>query len=224
MKNHILGFFSGVNEARNRAALFLGAMTANALLDAELRQHRATFSDVESVDYAGLLALQAAYGRVVLVDVRTDDEFRVSSLPGAVHLADLHHLQRRANEPLVTFCTVGFRSCLEARRLKLSAPAGTRVVSFSGVLEWAQEGGELVEPTTGSKTRRLHAYGPKWAKMAPEDFEVVVFDRCFSCSFLMSLARVPVVWLLGIAARRGSLAAGRTGAAPPPDDGHRKER
>jgi hypothetical protein len=94
--------------------------------------------------------------------------------------------------------TVGFRSSLEARLLAQRASPTVGVFSMGGVLEWAHAGGTFVD-ASGRPTRRLHAFGAKWAAMAPQTCEVVVFHS--NCSFLRAVLRVPTVWLRGAFAR-----------------------
>lgn len=57
---------------------------------------------------------------LILVDVRTPTEFQVSTIPGAVSLQQFEKEiipSVSSDVKVVTFCTIGFRSGLEARRL-----------------------------------------------------------------------------------------------------------
>ena len=64
---------------------------------------------------------------------------------------------------------------------------------MAGILDWAHAGGPLVD-ASGQPTTRLHAFGSKWAAMAPERFEVETFDSTSACGFLRAILRV--VWLV----------------------------
>ena len=59
-------------------------------------------------------------------------------------------------------------------------------------MDGAHAGGDLVD-ASGQSTTRLHAFGAKWAAMAPERFDVETFDSA-SCSFLRAILRVG--WLI----------------------------
>ena len=180
-------------------------MTADArrsLCDSEVAKHRSTFSDVWHIGPDELRAMRDA-GSVTLVDVRSAAEQEVSTLPGAVPLHELEW-PPTSDQPVVVFCTVGFRSSLEARRLAATATPSGGIFSMAGILSWAHSGGELVTPSSGEPVRRLHAYASTWAAMAPSEVEVVVFDENWSWlswSFAWSVLRLPAVWLLGLVRR-----------------------
>lgn len=166
---------------------------SSELLDAEVAKHRNTFPDVKHIGPEELQKMIEA-GPVTLIDVRSREEQQISMLPGAVPLQDLQ-MPLPPNIPVVTYCTVGFRSSLEARRL--SAVGADECASMSGILSWAHIGGALVSPA-GRKVRSLHAYGAAWAAMAPPNLdEIVTFtpSSVFSLSFLWSIVRLPLVWL-----------------------------
>ena len=181
----------------------------------EVSKHRHTFTDVSHVS-AERLKLMIEQGPVTIVDVRSPEERAVSMLPGAVSLEEMP--LPPDDRPLVLYCTVGFRSSLEARRL---APAAD-VHSMGGILEWVHAGGTLVDPANGCETRRLHAFGSKWAAMAPEDCEVLVFEKTLSAAYISALLRVPAVWAMGVlgswsggsrSPQQGGTQAGGGGAA-----------
>jgi len=167
---------SGSSDAPTR-----GDAAAPAYLT-ECEGHQRSFPDVRHMQPAELLALLSAGKPVTLLDVRAKAERDVSMIPGALSLEALprEELARRTGEecgPLVCYCTVGYRSSLEARRIASDAqlvPA-LGVYSMAGILPWAHAGGELVEPATGKPTRRLHCFGAKWAAMAPDSHEAVSF-------------------------------------------------
>lgn len=144
----------------------------------ECQKHENSFPDVRVMQPAELSALLAAGKPVTLLDCRTPEERAVSTLRGAIAPDELRDALAKPDPgPLVVYCTVGYRSSLEARRIAASpslAPAAG-VFSMPGVLAWAHAGGELVDPATGESTRRLHCFGEKWASMAPSDVEAISF-------------------------------------------------
>ena len=141
--------------------------------------------------------LQAEHA-VRLVDCRSRPSTR-SPRPGAVHVRSFDI--GSSSTPVVYFCTVGLRSAAEARAVGIPG-AGVLAYSMEGILPWVHAGGELVD-AHGAATRRLHAFGAKYAAMAPASHEAVCFatrlslflhtlraaaDFC-SCAACASIAR-----------------------------------
>ena len=164
----------------------------------ECAQHRASFPDVRHLTAVELQSMLPSEKNITIVDVRAEGERRVSMLPGAIALNQLTW-PPEAGSKTVFYCTVGYRSSLEARRLAARAPKNAELYSMAGILDWAHAGGALVD-ASGQPTVRLHAFGSKWAAMAPEKFDVETFDSA-SCSFFRAILRVvwlvvswPVVW------------------------------
>jgi rhodanese-related sulfurtransferase len=90
--------------------------------------------------YPNTAALRAAMkaGKVVVVDVRTPDEWRRGRIPGAKHIP-LSEVAKRASElpkdkDIVTYCAVGARSAAAARILKRLGYQ--RVFNFGGLSDW----------------------------------------------------------------------------------------
>ncbi len=108
-------------------------------------------------------------GRVLLVDVRRPDEQAVSMLPGAITKKEF---EQRSEEfegaTVVTYCTLGHRSGLYAKRLQAK---GWRVHNLKGsILAWTHAGGELVDGE--GPTQRVHVCGPSW-DLAADGYEPV---------------------------------------------------
>ena len=87
--------------------------------------------------------------RWVLVDVREDNEWAKSRIPGAVHLSkgvierDIEARFPEKSEPLVLQCGGGFRSALVADNLQKMGY--TNVVSLDGGIRLWQERGLLID-------------------------------------------------------------------------------
>ena len=120
---------------------------------------RAKFPDVPQLSSANLAAWLADTNRArpLLLDVRTDAEFRVSHLPGARRVdpeakaAELRALLGTTNTPMVVYCSVGWRSSAVAERLLRAGK--TNVSNLEGsIFGWANEGRPL-EADTGPATR-----------------------------------------------------------------------
>ena len=177
---------------------------ARAACDAEVSHHVSKFPGIRHIGAKRLEELLAA-GPVMLVDVRSREEFAVSTLPGAIPLRELS-LPPPPDMPLVLFCTVGYRSALEATRLRTHAHRAG-VFSMAGILSWAHHGGTLVTPA-GQVTNRVHCFGSKWAVMAPSHVETVVFAG-LSFGILRAVLRVPVLMLQnGVKEDTGQVPAG----------------
>lgn len=161
----------------------------------ECALHQGNFNDVRHLwpaELRSLLAKAEASGKpVTLVDVRTPEEAAVSTIPGAVMAKDFGD-DTIVNGPLVCFCTVGYRSSLEARRIATTPSVSARcrggIFSMAGILAWAHEAGELVDPASGKATTRLHCFGSKWEAMAPPSCDTVVFSTP-----VLGVKLVPVV-------------------------------
>ena len=93
----------------------------------------------------GALAARLERERPLLLDVRTLAEYEVSHLAGArrVEPGALPELGVPKDAPIVTYCSVGYRSSALAQRLR--AAGYTRVENLEGsIFQWANEGRPLV--------------------------------------------------------------------------------
>lgn len=102
-----------------------------------------------------------------LLDTREPEEFAVSHLPGAIRIdPDATAVQIRSiidtTHPVVTYCSVGYRSSEIADRLiKAGAP---NVMNLEGsIFKWANEGRPLVRD--GMPVQRVHPYSSRYAEM-----------------------------------------------------------
>ena len=105
--------------------------------------------------------------RPVVVDVRSEEEFRVSHLEGArnapiggdlaVALVDVPKSQ-----PIVVYCSVGYRSADAAQQL--AAAGFTDVRNYLGsIFEWANRGHPLVN--TDGAARLVHPFDSDWGRL-----------------------------------------------------------
>ncbi len=140
-----------------------------ARIDEMYAGYREDFPEVAEVDVAELRRDLAGESPPVLVDVRTDEERAVSIIPGAISREEFESRREElTGRPVVTYCTIGYRSGLYADELSRQ---GWDVHNLRGsILSWTHEGGEL-EDAAGS-TRRVHVYGRRWNLVA-DGFEAV---------------------------------------------------
>lgn len=116
---------------------------------------------------AGALAASfARRGAPLIVDVREADEFARSHLDGALH-APLPEPERALSgldrgRPIVTVCSVGWRSSIAAERLRAKGFRDVRSLD-GGLFEWA-DGGRSLRGREGA-TRVVHPYGALWGWM-----------------------------------------------------------
>jgi rhodanese-related sulfurtransferase len=103
----------------------------------------------------------------VLLDVRSRPEWQVSHLSGARQVDPAASAQTAAGSlpkdaPIVTYCSVGYRSGVMARRLR---EAGfTHVQNLEGsIFEWANEHRPLVHE--GKPATRVHPYDAVWGRL-----------------------------------------------------------
>ncbi|CAN5587605.1 rhodanese-like domain-containing protein [soil metagenome] len=103
----------------------------------------------------------------VLLDVRTPAEWNVSHLPGARRVAPEADAKTAAHglpkdTPIVTYCSVGYRSAKMAERLR--AAGYRRVQNLEGsIFEWANERRPLVRE--GEPVVRVHPYNSVWGHL-----------------------------------------------------------
>jgi rhodanese-related sulfurtransferase len=98
----------------------------------------------------------------LLLDVRTREEFEVSHLRGAVHVppdAAASVLREPKDRPVVTYCSVGYRSGGFAQ--KLHAAGFTNVANLEGsIFRWANEGRPVFRGS--QEVTEVHPYNRTW--------------------------------------------------------------
>lgn len=107
----------------------------------------------------------------LLLDVRQSEEFAVSHLPGAIRIdpaAERPTLPKGVtfDTPIVTYCSVGYRSSALARRL--IALGFSDVSNLEGsIFQWANEGRLVVR--NGRPVREVHPFDPRWGRLLDSD-------------------------------------------------------
>ena len=127
------------------------------------------FDDVQHRTPAQV-ADQLDSNNTVFWDIRRADEFSVSHLPNARHVppetpdAELQQLLPDANQTIIVYCAVGYRSAQMARRLQ--ALGHTNVFNLEGaIFAWTQAG----LPLEGGDT--VHPYNAMGRRMLRDDLE-----------------------------------------------------
>jgi rhodanese-related sulfurtransferase len=108
---------------------------------------------------------------LLLLDVRSEEEFTVSHLQGAVNVnpaATVESLKDTAlrdvskGEKIVTYCSVGVRSARLAERLQAAGFTGVHNLSGS-IFRWANEGKPLYRGQSPAYT--VHPYNQTWGQL-----------------------------------------------------------
>lgn len=138
------------------------------IMERMIEEIREDHPDVATISAAALREALPT-GDFVLVDVRTERERRVSTLPGAIAAGEFEQrLAELADRTVVVYCTIGARSSSYARKM---GRRGVNVLNLEGsVLAWTHAGGPLVHGV--EPTKRLHVYGRRW-NLAADDYETV---------------------------------------------------
>ena len=144
-----------------------------ALVNAKIRSE---FPDVRRISTAELAAQLNAPDRPapLLLDVRTRAEFEVSHLEGAKHIdpgAPASLLREPKDRPIVTYCSVGYRSGGFAKKL---IDAGyTNVANLEGsIFRWANEGRPVV--SGGRRADKVHPYNGTWGLLLKRQYRADV--------------------------------------------------
>jgi rhodanese-related sulfurtransferase len=124
----------------------------------QLYQHSVPVMEAEAVD--SLAGYQ-------LLDARAEEEFAVSHLPGArrvgyqdFSLEKVTSLDK--NQPVLVYCTVGYRSERIGDRLR---ELGFNQVYnlYGGIFGWVHAGKTVTGPD-GQPTERVHTYNEDWSQ------------------------------------------------------------
>jgi rhodanese-related sulfurtransferase len=121
---------------------------------------------------------------VTLVDCRTKPEQDVSMIRGAIRLQDLGDVKNiPRNKPIITYCSVGYRSGLEGQRWKDLLGHDWPIYNLDGILAYTHalqkstnpNVAPLVDPLTQQTVYRVHCFGEKW-DCAAESYQTVKFS------------------------------------------------
>jgi len=119
------------------------------------------------------LAPMLAGGKVVLFDVRTEEEFAAGHLPGAIRVEPGMeageflglHRDRLGIAPVVFYCAVGVRSSqMMMRTLERIAPHATGGIYNlrGGIFRWTADGRALVR---GDAQGEAHPFDANWGQL-----------------------------------------------------------
>lgn len=118
----------------------------------------------------------AATPEPVLLDVRQEEEYVVSHLPGAVRVepgSDASEVVETLDPdtPIVAYCSVGYRSSELVQ--KLQERGFTNVKNLEGsIFEWANRGYPVER--AGEEVREVHPFNEEWGRLLHEDLRAYV--------------------------------------------------
>lgn len=148
------------------AGLYIAPVTAQTW-DSLLSTIRRKFPGVRQLSTQDLAAWLADPSRPtpILIDTREPKEFAVSHLPHARHAASLAAVQALnlpKSQPIVVYCSVGYRSSSLAEQL---TQAGySQVANLEGsIFAWANEGRPVYRGT--NTVTEVHPYDAKWGQL-----------------------------------------------------------
>ncbi|PZR71863.1 MAG: sulfurtransferase [Chthoniobacterales bacterium] len=112
----------------------------------------------------------------LLLDVRTQEEWDVSHLPGARRVDPNASAETAAagvakETPIVTYCAVGYRSGETATRLRAAGFTNVRNLEGS-IFEWANEHRPLVHD--GQPVTKVHPFNSLWGRLLKDDVRAPV--------------------------------------------------
>jgi len=106
---------------------------------------------------------------VVLVDVRSPKERRVSMIPGAISQKEFEKsIKQFTGKKIILYCTIGYRSGEQVVRMRKKGMDAYNLIG--GVLAWAHAGQIFSSPDGDSL--RVHVYGKEW-NLAPVKYRAV---------------------------------------------------
>lgn len=125
-----------------------------------------SFPEVPRVTTAELVRELEASPELLLLDVRTEEEFAVSHLRGARRVEPGSGAAVLAgvgkDREIVTYCSVGWRSAKFAEALRENGYRRVRNLQGS-IFQWANEGRPVVRD--GLEVSKVHPYDAKWGAM-----------------------------------------------------------
>ena len=144
-----------------------------SVIDAKIRRD---FPDVKRIRTAELAAWlnDADRAKPVLLDVRTRPEYDVSHLRGARHIqpeATVAAVGLEKTQPIVTYCSVGYRSGAFAEKLR--AAGYQQVLNLEGsIFRWANEGRPVYRGE--QLVEEVHPYNGAWGLLLKKKHRATV--------------------------------------------------
>jgi len=124
-----------------------------------------------SVPVIGVEELKEMEEDVVLFDARPQSEFDISHIKGAKRIgfrkmdkSVLEGVDKK--EPIVVYCSIGYRSEKIAEKLKKMGYKNVYNL-YGSIFEWVNQGNEVVDKDEKA-TEKIHTYNRRWSKWVEE--------------------------------------------------------
>ena len=126
------------------------------------------FPTAPDVTVATLLQWQQQ-DSLILVDVRSARERRVSMIPNAISQKEFEkNIDRYKPRKIIVYCTIGYRSGKQVVRFRKKGMDAYNLIG--GVLAWAHAGQKF--SASDGDSLRVHVYGKEW-NLAPVNYKTV---------------------------------------------------
>lgn len=122
-----------------------------------------------------LNALTQNSNNILILDTRSDREYKVSHIPDAVFIdyddfaSDVMKGYDKG-QPVIVYCSVGYRSEKIGEKLQELGFSNVRNL-YGGIFEWKNSGYEVVN-SNGVRTDSVHTYNESWSKWLKKGVKV----------------------------------------------------
>ena len=144
----------------------VGAQTWDSILST-IRKRFPTVRQLSTRELSGWMEDAGRPAKPLLLDVRAAREFGVSHLPGARHATSLEAIRpllSSNSQPIVVYCSVGYRSSALAEKLQKAGI--TNVYNLDGsIFAWANEGRPVCQGSKILTPALVHPYDEKWGQL-----------------------------------------------------------
>lgn len=143
-----------------------GAVVGQKSVDKLLEQHNSKSVSYISIEELRMLQLN---NKVVILDAREPDEFKISHLNTAIYIgyndfsSDAKQLKNlKKDSPIVVYCSLGIRSETIGEKLKKAGFTNVKNL-YGGIFEWKNKGYPVFD-TNGQETEKVHAFSKHWSQ------------------------------------------------------------
>ncbi len=158
--------------------IFLGAPNGQPALTKLERQIASSHPDIEHIQPDTLIQWQSTGRKLIVLDVREEDEFAVSHIENALRVSPESSLREVTallgdqveNADILFYCSVGVRSSKLASLVadQLRADGARTIANLSGgVFRWHNEERPLINQ--GQSTDLVHPYDGIWKRLVERE-------------------------------------------------------
>ena len=151
-----------------------------------LKKYSAINSSYEVYSTEKILKGLSDKEKLLLVDVRNENERMISFIPGSISKAEFEDLGFEVTKDaiIVPYCTIGLRSGNYCKYLAQKGYNPANLKNGAGIIMWSHDtkGQPLHFNSCNSgkqivlDTQLVHCYGEPWAKMLHNSYEPVIYS------------------------------------------------